>query len=133
MDIKQQILHYYRIENVSQREIAERVHVDRKTVRRVLQGLEGALSENPEYGEAEYLSIKPHYKKRTYTPRVMRGGITEGDRTLSIIERAKEEAGMRKQCLRLKDMHRTLVERGHRVSYSSVCKYLSSLNPRGKG
>lgn len=53
MYIKQQILHYYRIGHVSQREIAERVHVDRKTVRRVLQGLERALLENPEYGEEE--------------------------------------------------------------------------------
>ena len=133
MDIKQQILHYYRIENLSQREIAKRVHVDRKTVRRVLQGLERAVSENPEYGEEEYLSIKPHYKKRTYTPRVMRGAIIEGIGRCLLLNEQRKSAGMRKQCLRLKDIHRTLVERGYRVSYSSVCKYVSSLNPRGKG
>ena len=77
MDIKQQILHYYRIENLSQREIAKKVHVDRKTVKRVIQGLERALTENPDKGEDDYLSKKPRYRKRPYGPRVMKGGVIE--------------------------------------------------------
>lgn len=133
MDIKQQILHYYRIENLSQREIAKKVHVDRKTVKRVIQGLERALTENPGNGEDDYLSKKPRYRKRPYSPRVMKGAVIEEiERCLRLNEQRKI-AGMRKQCLRLKDIHRTLVEKGYRVSYSSVCKYVSSLNPRSKG
>lgn len=44
MDKKQQILHYYRVDRLSLREISRRVSLDRKTVRRIVRGYEEAVA-----------------------------------------------------------------------------------------
>ncbi|MBR0297450.1 MAG: hypothetical protein IJR01_00565 [Bacteroidales bacterium] len=46
MDIKQQILHYYRVEELSLREIARRTGADRKTDTRLISAYEAAIKEN---------------------------------------------------------------------------------------
>ena len=43
MDLKQQILHYYRVDEMSLREIARRTGVDRKTVTRLISAYEAAI------------------------------------------------------------------------------------------
>lgn len=50
MDKKQQILHYYRVDRLSLREISRRVSLDRKTVRRIVRGYEEAVAQDPETG-----------------------------------------------------------------------------------
>jgi transposase len=50
MDKKEQILHYHRIDGLSQREIARRVGVCRKTVKRCITEYEAQVQSDPEDG-----------------------------------------------------------------------------------
>ena len=50
MDKKEQILHYHRIDSLSQREIARRVGVSRKTVKRYITEYETLAQADPEEG-----------------------------------------------------------------------------------
>ena len=50
MDKKEQILHYHRIDGLSQREIARRVGVSRKTVKRYITEYETLAQTDPEDG-----------------------------------------------------------------------------------
>ena len=125
MDIKQKILHLYRVNEKSLREISRELGIDRKTVTRLVNAYEAAVKSNPETGIDEFLSMSPKYKSRIGVPRVLRGSIShEIDKWLKENERRRNN-GMRKQCLKCKDIHRELLEKGFSVSYSSVCKYVN--------
>ena len=124
MDIKQQILHYYRVDEKSLREIARLTGADRKTVTRLINAYEAAIKENPETGIDEFLAMRPKYTARTSNPRVVRDAVKkEIDKWLKENDRRRNN-GMRKQCLKCKDIHRELLQKGLAVSYSSVCKYV---------
>ena len=124
MDIKQQILHYYRVDELSLRQIARKTGVDRKTVSRLINAYEAAITESPDTGIEDFLADRPKYKPRQYSPRVVRDAVSsEIDKWLKENERRRNN-GMRKQCLKCKDIHRVLVKKGLTVSYSSVCKYV---------
>ena len=59
MDLKQQILHYYRVDELSLREISRRTGTDRKTITRLINAYELAVKENPETGIEDFLAIVP--------------------------------------------------------------------------
>lgn len=125
MDIKQQILHYYRVEGLSIRAIARELHIDRKTVQRLIVKYEEAITKDPETGMDTFLATVPKYAKRKSIPNALRDKLSiEIDKLLKENERRKS-AGMRKQCLKRKDIHAILIEKGFDVSYSSVCKYIA--------
>lgn len=125
MDLKQQILHYYRVEERSLREIARLTKTDRKTVSRLVHDFEAAIKKDPDLGMTEFLATVPKYTKRTYTPRTMKGAVVrEIDKCLKENEK-RRATGMRKQCMKREDIHRVLLEKGYVVSYSSVCKYIA--------
>lgn len=124
MDKKQQILHYYRVAGLSLREISRRVSLDRKTVRRIVYGYEVALLDDPETGIDDYLSSVPRYHVAARSSRVLTKEVTkEIDRWLQENDRRLNN-GMRKQCLKRKDIHRELSSKGLNVSYSTVCRYI---------
>ena len=124
MDLKQQILHYYRVDEMSLREIARTTGADRKTVTRLINAFEAAIKADPDMGIDEFLATKPKYTARKYEPRVMRDAVAkEIDRCLKENDRRRGN-GMRKQCLKNTDIHRQLMEKGLTVSYSGVCKYV---------
>ena len=50
MDLKQQILHYYRVDELSLREIARKTGADRKTVTRLINAFEAASRLIPTWG-----------------------------------------------------------------------------------
>ena len=56
MDLKQQILHYYRVDEMSLREIARRTGADRKTVTRLINAFEAAITADPDTGIDEFLA-----------------------------------------------------------------------------
>ena len=56
MDLKQQILHYYRVEERSLREIARLTKTDRKTVSRLVHDFEAAIKKDPDLGMTEFLA-----------------------------------------------------------------------------
>lgn len=124
MDKKQQILHYYRVEGLSLREISRRVLLDRKTVRRIVRGYESALLQDPETGVEDYLSAVPRYQGRARPARVLTEEVTkEIDYWLKENGR-RMGSGMRKQCLKKKDIYRELASKGMKISYSTVCRYI---------
>ncbi len=59
MDKKEQILHYHRIDDLSQREIARRVGVSRKTVKRYITEYETLVQADPEDGISMCLASEP--------------------------------------------------------------------------
>ena len=61
MDLKQQILHYYRVDEMSLREIARRTGADRKTVTRLIDAYEAAIKSDPDMGIDEFLATRPKY------------------------------------------------------------------------
>ena len=124
MDLKQQILHYYRVDELSLREIARRTGADRKTVTRLINAYEAAIKADPDMGIDEFLATKPKYTAREYEPRVMRDVVAkEIDRCLKEND-GRLGNGMRRQCIKNTDIHRQLMEKGLTVSYSGVCKYI---------
>ena len=126
MDIYEQILHYYRVDEMSLRAIALKLGVDRKTVSKVVKAYEAAIVKDPDNGLNRVLREEPRYKKRKYTPRVLLDSVrAEIDKWLKENEK-RRSSGMKKQCLKRQDIHRVLLEQGHNVSYSSVCKYIAA-------
>lgn len=124
MDLKQQILHYYRVDELSLREISRKTSTDRKTITRLINAFEAYIKEHPEQGIDEFLAERPKYKSRVYSPKVLRDKLpSEIDKCLKENDRRRNN-GMRKQCLKGKDIHRLLQEKGYNISYSSVCKYI---------
>ena len=68
MDKKEQILHYHRIDGLSQRDIARRVGVSRKTVKRYITEYEAMMMSNPEEGIDMCLASRPKYPSRNTGP-----------------------------------------------------------------
>ena len=68
MDKFQQILHYYRVDEMSLREIARTTAVDRKTVARVVKAHEECIRENPDGGIDAALKVIRKYKTRDVSP-----------------------------------------------------------------
>ena len=64
MDKKEKILHYHRIDGLSQREIARRVGVSRKTVKRYITEYETLAQTDPEDGINMCLASEPKYPTR---------------------------------------------------------------------
>lgn len=125
MDIYEQILHYYRVDELSLRAIVRKLNVDRKTVSKVVHAYEDAIAADPEGGLNRVLREEPRYKPREYVPRVLLKPVTdEIDKWLKENDK-RRSSGMRKQCLKRQDIHRQLMEKGYDVSYSSVCKYIA--------
>ena len=124
MDKKEQILHYHRIDGLSQREIARRVGVCRKTVKRYITEYEAQVQSDPEDGANICLASKPKYPSRKVECTRLTDAVrAEIDYWLE--ENAKRRlTGMRKQCLKRQDIHLALIEKGFSISYSSVCKYI---------
>ena len=124
MDKKEQILHYHRIDGLSQREIARRVGVSRKTVKRYITEYDTLAQSDPEEGINMCLASEPKYPTR----KIERTRLTEpvcAEIEYWLSENAKRRlTGMRKQCLKKQDIHRALIEKGFTISYSSVCKYI---------
>ena len=65
MDLKQQILHLYRVDELSLREIARRTGTDRKTVTRLINAYEAAVKADPDT-EADF-----HILRNTTAPAVL--------------------------------------------------------------
>ena len=106
------------------REISRRVLLDRKTVRRIVRGYESALLQDPETGVEDYLSAVPCYQGRARPARVLTEEVTkEIDYWLKESGR-RMGSGMRKQCLKKKDIYRELASKGMKISYSTVCRYI---------
>ena len=124
MDKKEQILHYHRIDGLSQRDIARRVGVSRKTVKRYITEYEAMMMSNPEEGIDMCLASRPKYPSRNTGPVKLTEAVCAEIEYWLSENTKRRQTGMRKQCLKKQDIHRVLIEKGFDISYSSVCKYI---------
>lgn len=124
METKQEILHKYRVERKSLRSIARELHLNRKTVTRIVREYESAIAQDPENGLGDYLSQKPIYHPRPNQVRVLTDDVKAKIDGWLLENSHRRLSRLGKQCLKRQDIHRALVEAGIAVSYSSVCKYI---------
>ena len=129
MDKKEQILHYYRVDGLSLREISRRVGLNRKTVTRYVREFERMSLEDGEDGVERCLQQKPIYSscRKSERTRLTDAVCDEIDYWLKENARRRLKR-LHKQCLKRQDIHRVLIEKGYDVSYSSVCKYIQQRN-----
>lgn len=124
MDKKEQILHYYRIEGLSLREISRKVGLNRKTVTRYVREYEDVTKQDSKEGIDLCLAQKPTYPSRKTECTKLTEDVTREIEFWLQENARRRQTGMRKQCLKRQDIHRALIEKGFDISYSSVCKYI---------
>lgn len=125
---KQSVLHRYRVDGDSKRKISRDLHISRKTVDKVIKEYESALDSDDSESEVERLLITPP----RYDSRGRHSWIFT-DEIKALIDRCLQENkikrrnGLRKQCMLKCDIHEHLLDKGHRISYPSVCNYIRAL------
>lgn len=124
---KQTIIHMYRTRGYSKRAIARELCINRKTVHKVICEYESALrASDPEASLETVLTTVPRYDSSKRGRRVIVGSLKDLiDDCLAGNER-KRAMGLKKQCMRGKDIYELLLEKGFQISYPSVCKYIAS-------
>lgn len=125
---KQTIIHMYRTCGYSKRAIARALDISRKTVHKIISEYEASLrSSDPESSLESVLTIARSYNSSTRGRRVIVGSLKELIDDCLEKNAHKRAMGLKKQCMQKKDIYEHLLEKGFRVSYASVCKYISSL------
>ena len=125
---KQTIITLYRVNKLSRRAIARQLHLNRRTITKVIAEYETALQEEDPDGSLEALLSKPPVydvgarKKRVLIPEV----IELVHKCMKENER-KRSSGLKKQCMLKKDIYDLVVSKGYKVSYQSICRYMYSL------
>lgn len=110
---KQTIIHMYRTRGYSKRAIARELCINRKTVHKVISEYESALrGSDPEASLETVLTTVPRYDSSKRGRRVIVGSLKDLiDDCLAGNER-KRAMGLRKQCMRGKDIYELLLEKG---------------------
>lgn len=128
MEKKQAIIHMYRTEGYSKRAIAGELDISCKTVHKVIAEYEAALNcPDPEGSLESVLTIQLRYNCSKRGRRVITGSLKDLiDECLDKNTR-KRAMGLKKQCMRGKDINEQLIEKGFHVSYTGVCKYIASV------
>ena len=125
---KQTIIHMYRSRGYSKRAIARELCINRKTVHKVISEYESALRAcAPEASLETILTTVPRYDCSRRARRVIVGSLKYLIDDCLAKNKRKRAMGLKKQCMRGKDIYELLLEKGFQISYPSVCKYISSL------
>ncbi len=126
---KQTIIHLYRSRGYSKRAIARELEISRKTVHKVVAEYESSLSADTSSSNLEsILTTAPRYDSSK------RGRTVITESVQAIIDdclsknASKRASGLKKQCMLKKDIHDLLVGKGFKISYPSVCKYITGLD-----
>ncbi len=83
MDYKQQILHMHRVDGLSQREVSRRLKVDRKTVSRIINAYEEAISLDSETGLDDFLAVTPQVPSPHQLPKSAYGACHQRNRQMA--------------------------------------------------
>ncbi len=125
---KQTIIHMYRTRGYSKRAIARELSISRKTVHKVIAEYESALSgPDPDSSLETVLTTQSCYDSSRRGRRVITGSLKDLIDDCLEKNARKRAMGLKKQCMRGKDIYELLVEKGFQVSYPAVCKYIASL------
>lgn len=124
----------YRTRGYSKRAIARELAISRKTVHKVIAEYESSLnSPDPESSLESVLTTTVRYNSSNRRRWVITGSLKDLiDDCLEKNER-KRAMGLKKQCMRGKDIYELLLEKGFQISYPSVCKYIASLAKQKEG
>lgn len=122
-----------RTQGYSKRAIAKKLDISRKTVDKVIKEYESALNAPDPEGSLETIfTIQARYDSSNRGRRVITGSLKDLiDDCLAKNDR-KQAMGLKKQCMRGKDIYEFLIEKGFEISYPSVCKYMASVATAGK-
>lgn len=122
---KNRIILLSRAEHKGSRAIARELNLNRKTVQRVLRKYADAIAaEDPDEALLQALAETPKYDisgrhPTAITPEMAKiiDGILEDNLH-------KKAIGLRKQCANGITIHRVLVDKGYKVSYTTVTRYI---------
>jgi transposase len=127
---KQTIIHMYRTVGYSKRAIARKLDISRKTVHKVISEYEAALCcPDPEASLESILTLQSHYDSSRRGRRLIVGSLKDLIDDCLEKNTRKRAMGLKKQCMRGKDIYELLIDKGFQVSYTAVCKYIASLAP----
>lgn len=130
---KQTIIHMYRTVGYSKRAIARELDISRKTVHKVIGEYEASLSSpDPEGSLESILTIQSRYDISKRGRRVITGSLKDLIDDCLDKNTRKRAMGLKKQCMRGKDIYELLIDKGFQVSYPAVCKYIASVAAAGK-
>lgn len=122
---KQAIIHMYRILQAIARELG----ISRKMIHKIIAGYEAALNcPNPESSLESVLTTQSRYNSSWRGPRVIVGSLKDLIDDCLEKNARKRAMGLKKQCMRGKDIYELLIDKGFQVSYIGVCKYIASVS-----
>jgi transposase len=125
---KQTIIHMYRTVGYSKRAIARKLDISRKTVHKVISEYEAALfCPDPEASLESILTTQSRYDSSRRGRRVIVGSLKDLIDDCLEKNTRKRAMGLKKQCMCGKDIYELLTDKGFQVSYTAVCKYMTSL------
>ena len=119
----------YRTRGYSKRAIARELDINRKTVSKVIAEYEATLESSDRESSLEtLLSCAPRYNSSGRSRRVITGVLKDliDDCLQKNIQ--KRSIGLKKQCMLGKDIYEFVLDKGFKVSYSGVCKYIKESN-----
>lgn len=122
---RQKIIHMYRTKGFSKRAIARELDISRKTVLKIILEYESSLvSPDPDSSLETLLTQAPRYDSSSRSRRVITGVLKDLIDDCLEQNKRKRASGLRKQCMLGKDIYDFVLEKGFKVSYSGVCKYI---------
>lgn len=129
---RNEVLHRYRVQGQSKRQIAQEMHISRHTVDKIVWEYERVCLDSEGVCDMAALETLTGSKPVFNTPE--RGCRVVTDEMKSIIKdclednRRKRATGMRKLQMNNKDIHALLLEKGFGVSYASVCNHVARIS-----
>ena len=123
MVTKQNIIHWSLL-GISQRAIAQKAQVSRKTVQKILREYEDIRRRGDEEAVEDLLTTLPHYDVSHRHCRVLTPDVKAFIHNCMQNNRRKLSMGMRKQRMLKQDIWEDLKKRGHDISYSTICHYI---------
>lgn len=128
---KQKIIFSYRTLEHSKRRIASDLHLNRKTVERVIKEYELAIGEDtPDDSLEKLLMSKPIYNSKGRKKRVLTDEIISIINDCLAQNRKKSASNLHKQRMLKQDIYELLINKDLKISYSTVCNYIRSLKKK---
>ena len=122
---KQQIVISYYRQGLSMREIARKMNLNRKTVKRyVVQYVK-------ERDEGSGVLQKPQYDTANRTKTKLTDQVRDVIDELLAKNEDRRRAGQSKQCMAATDIHEHLTDLGHQISYRTVARYIRAHKAKG--
>jgi len=134
MSTKQKIILYYFREGKSQRQIAQELHIARKTVKKYIESYqasaEGVKRKKPVQGDTEIpvssdIVSAPKYDSSNRGKRRLTEEITSKIDSFLESNSRKRASGLHKQVMKKIDIHEALLAEGFQIGYTSVCTYIT--------